>query len=341
MSRARIVVWSILLVALAGAIGYRLNSLRQPPPPPPVAVAFVTGGNEGYWKMTVNGAQAAARKNGVNLQLAMPAENENVEEQTALLAKLDPAKLDGIAVSPLDAEGQTELIDKLGEKTKIVTFDSDAPESKRLSYIGTSNFSAGRVCARLVNEALPQGGKVAVLLANLTKDNVRDRRGGFDERIADYADDVEAGATGPKFVVVEYLVDNGSAQKCAENIRDALAKHADLACFVGMNAAHGPVLVKTIGDAGKLGQITLITFDVEDETLDGIEAGHIYATVAQDPYNFGYESVKLLASLSRGDETRLPIVGKGSLSISAEPITKDNLAAFRQRLRSQSAQVDR
>jgi ribose transport system substrate-binding protein len=335
MSRPRTALWTILLVALAGAIGYRLNGLRQPPPPPPVVIAFVTGGNEGYWQMTANGAKAAARKEGVDLHLEMPAENENVDQQTELLSKLDSKKLDGVAVSPLDAEGQTELINKIGEQTKIVTFDSDAPDSKRLSYIGTSNFSAGRTCARLVTEALPNGGKVAVLLANLTKDNLRDRKGGFAERIAQYADDVEPGDNAPKFVVVDYLIDNGSAQKCAQNIRDEIAKHADLDCFVGMNAAHGPVLVKTLKDAGKLGRIKLVTFDVADETLDGIEQGQIFATVAQDPYQFGYEAVSLLAALSRGDEVGLPIVGKGSLSVSAEPINQSNLAEFRTRLKAQ------
>lgn len=334
MSKSRAVLWTILIVALAGAIGYRLNGLRQPPPPPPVVIAFVTGGNEGYWQMTANGAKAAAAKEGVDLRLEMPADNESVEQQTELLSKLDLKKLDGVAVSPLDAEGQTELINKLGEKTKIVTFDSDAPDSKRLSYIGTSNFSAGRTCARLVNEALPKGGKVAVLLANLTKDNLRDRKGGFDERIADYADDVEPGQSAPKFVVVDYLIDNGNTQKCVQNIRDALAKHADLACFVGMNAAHGPVLLKTLKEAGKIGQIKLITFDVEDETLHGIEQGHIFATVAQDPYQFGYETVKTLAAMSRGDETGVPIVGRGSLSVSAEPIYQKNLSDFRTRLKS-------
>ena len=336
MSRSRVALWSVLLVALAGAIGYRLSELRQPPPPPPVTIAFVTGGDAGYWTMTVNGAQAAARNDRVDLKLQMPADNESVEQQNELLTKLDLAKLDGVAISPLDAEGQTELINKIGEKTKVVTFDSDAPDSKRLSYIGTSNFSAGRTCARLVNEALPQGGKVAVLLANLTKDNLRDRKSGFEERIAQYADDVEPGAA-PKYVVVDYLLDNGSPEKCVANIRDTLSKHADLACFVGMNATHGPLLVKTLDEAGKLGQIKLVTFDVADETLEGIESGHIYATVAQDPYQFGYKAVSVLASLARGDETGLPIVGKGSLSVSAEPVNQSNLAEFRTRLKAQQA----
>src|SRR5262245_47819125 len=126
MTRPRVVLWTILLIALAATIGYRLNALRQPPPPPQVTVAFVMGGSGEYWQMAANGARAAADKNGVVLQVATPADNESVEQQTEILLKLDPAKLDGVAVSPLDAAGQTSLIDKMSEKSKVVTFDSDA-----------------------------------------------------------------------------------------------------------------------------------------------------------------------------------------------------------------------
>jgi ribose transport system substrate-binding protein len=104
-----------------------------------------------------------------------------------------------------------------------------------------------------------------------------------------------------------------------------------------MNAQHGRVLVKTLGELGKLDQVKLITFDVADETLAGVEAGHIYATLAQDPYQFGYDAVQTLAAMAQGDETGVPIVGRGSLYVSAEPIKKDNLADFRERIKKREA----
>ena len=109
---------------------------------------------------------------------------------------------------------------------------------------------------------------------------------------------------------------------------------ADLACFVGMNARHGPVLLKVLGELNKLGQIKLVTFDAADETLNGIEAGHIYATIAQDPYNFGFEAVKTLSELCHGHGTDLPIVGKGSNFVGAEAIRQENLEKFRGLLRA-------
>jgi ribose transport system substrate-binding protein len=101
-----------------------------------------------------------------------------------------------------------------------------------------------------------------------------------------------------------------------------------------MNARHGPILLTVLEELGKLGQIKLVTFDYGDETLDGIEAGHIYATIAQDPYMYGYEAVATLAHLCRGDETSVPIVGKGSTYVGAEPISRESIDAFRARLKA-------
>jgi ribose transport system substrate-binding protein len=258
------------------------------------------------------------------------------------LGEIDTDKdLVGVAVSPIDAERQTPLINQMIRRDKkVVTFDSDAPLSDRQSYIGTNNFGAGNTCAILVREALPEGGKIALLLANLTKQNMLDRKEGFEQRLAEFGegDDAER----PQFEIVAELVDDGDAEKCRENIRQALGEHPDLTCFVGMTARHGPILLDVLKELDKLGQIKLITFDDDDETLAGIEAGHIYATVAQDPYKYGYEAVSTLASLCRGDESGLPVVGRGSIFVDAEPIRQDNLDDFRARLkaRQEPAEVE-
>ena len=104
-----------------------------------------------------------------------------------------------------------------------------------------------------------------------------------------------------------------------------------------MNAAHGRFLIKTLGELGKLDKIKLVTFDVADETLAGVEAGHIYATLAQDPYQFGYDAVQTLAVIAHGDETGVPIVGRGSLYVTAEPVKRDNLKDFRDRMKKRES----
>ena len=166
-----------------------------------------------------------------------------------------------------------------------------------------------------------------------------DRKLGFAEALGRGDDDAETleedpavDRPAPHLEVVGYLIDDGRNAKCEQLIRDTLTQHPDLACFVGMNARHGPILLKVLGEEGKLGAIKLITFDEAAETLDGIEQGFVHATVAQDPYQYGYEAVRMLASLSRNAGRSIPIVGKGSLHVPTEAIHKEQLSTFRARL---------
>lgn len=332
-------LWVLGVVAIVGALGYRAVVFREPAKAPPARVLFVSGGEGPYWQSAIAGAKAAAESNNVKLTVETVTKTEDLDEQMAILRDLDPTKVDGLAISPIDPERQTHQLNDIARQVKLVTYDSDAPLSERHNHVGTSNFSAGRVCARLVSEAIPNGGKIAVILANSTKANMIERKSGFAERIAQYSDDTEEGAE-PKYTVVGYYEDNGNDEKCAQIVGDLVTKEPDLACILALNARHGPLLIKELQALEKLDQIKLVTFDASEETLKGIEEGQIFATIAQDPYNYGFEAVSMLVKLCQGEETNMPIVGRGSVYVGAEAIKKENLAAFRKRLeaRQQSAE---
>jgi ribose transport system substrate-binding protein len=91
-------------------------------------------------------------------------------------------------------------------------------------------------------------------------------------------------------------------------------------------------MLSVLKEAGKLEKIKLITFDDEEATLRGVEDGYVFATIAQDPYKYGYEAVNTLASLCRGGGNSLPVVGSGSVYIGADAIRGDNLQDYRSRL---------
>ena len=75
-----------------------------------------------------------------------------------------------------------------------------------------------------------------------------------------------------------------------------------------------------------IGKKKVLAFDNMDETLQDIVDGTIYATVVQDPYNFGYKSMQLLAALKKGDKSMVP--ADGIISIPERVINKDNVKAF-------------
>lgn len=330
MSQKHNWLWALAAVAILGAIYYRVQATRQPAMDP-VGVTIVTGGSGPYWQLVEGGARDAADEFKIELTVLHPEAEENVQQQSDLLKKIDANAVDGVAVSPLDAKAQTPLIDEIAKGANVVTIDSDAPDSDRMSYIGTVNVQAGRLAADLVRQAVPEGGKVVLVYANLTKSNLQDRQAGFKERI-------NAGQNGdngnaPAYDVVAELIDEGDVDRCRELVAEAIANHEDLACIVGMNAKHGPVLAEVVKDQGKVGKIAIVAFDEQEGTLQGIEEDVIYGAVVQDPYRYGYDAVRLLAMYARGGANSLPLAGSYStLGVAPGTVKKESLEEFRQEL---------
>lgn len=108
-----------------------------------------------------------------------------------------------------------------------------------------------------------------------------------------------------------------------------------MSCSVGMNAQHGPRILKVLKEKEKLGKIKVVAFDELEGTLAGVESGDIYATVTQDPYQYGYQSVKTLAELTKASEIQRPLPGASSVtSISTRTLRKDDVSEFRKHLES-------
>lgn len=145
-------------------------------------IAYVTNGVDPFWDIAAKGAKDAAAKFDANLTVIFP---QDGGDQKAKIEDLIVKGIDGVAVSPIDAANQTPSINDWAAKTKVITQDSDAPNSNRLMYIGVDNYEAGRLCGKLVKEAVPEGGKVAIFVGRLEQDNARLRRQGVIDELLD------------------------------------------------------------------------------------------------------------------------------------------------------------
>jgi ribose transport system substrate-binding protein len=323
MSR-RAFLWGVLLLVFVGVILYRQSVYRTEPKPSNTRIMLITGGTGPFWQMAINGAKSAAKQHDARLEVVVPEQEEGVEEQTKLLLDVDETKVDGVAISPLDAETQTHPINALVRNVNVVTYDADAPLSERQYYIGTSNFLAGQLVGELIAEALPEGGPVILLYANMTKNNMIERAEGFQNFLDSHSD--------TPIKVVETLIDEGKSDVCKANIRKAVSDHSDLAGIVGMNAHHGPIILEVLKEDSLLGKIKVAAFDEDEQTLSGVAEGHIHGTVVQDPYMYGYESVRKLVELHSGGAELVPIIGKGVVNIQCGVVRKDDVDNFRKKL---------
>jgi ribose transport system substrate-binding protein len=224
-------------------------------------------------------------------------------------------------------------LNEIGKKTNFITHDSDAPQTNRLAYIGMSNYEAGLTCGKLVKEAIPDGGNVIIFVGRLDQLNARQRRQGVIDELLGRTpdpkrfDSPDVGVLrGDKYTILDTRTDNFDTAQAKAGVEDAIVKYPELHCMVGLFAYNPPAMLEALKGSNKIGKIKVVGFDEADGTLQAILDGHCTGTVVQNPYMYGYESVRMLAALARGDKTVLP--KDGFLNIRERVLRKDNVQEF-------------
>jgi ribose transport system substrate-binding protein len=298
-----------------------------------IKLAYVTNGIDPFWNNAAAGVRTAEKEFGVKCEVMMPP--KGIVDQKRMIETALAQGMDGIAISPIDARNQTAFINEVGARVPVITHDSDAPESKRLCFVGMDNYKAGRAAGRMVKGALPDGGKVMIFVGRLEQLNAQQRRQGVIDELLDRPvqalDSIEydppgRALTGPKYAILGTRTDNFDYPRAKANAEDAMNAHPDLACMVGLFAYNTPNCLQAVKEAGKLGQIKLVSFDEQDAVLQGIKDGHVFGTVSQQPYLYGYHAVRILAGLVRGDQSVLPPQGFHEVEI--VEVVQENVQKF-------------
>jgi ribose transport system substrate-binding protein len=282
-------------------------------------LAFVTNNASDYWTVARKGVEKADEElANVSVEVKLPGQGTAAEQSdlvNALLAK----GVDGIAISPVDPANQTDILNKAADQALVFTQDSDAPKSKRTCYIGTDNVAAGRQAGDLVKKALPKGGDIMVFVGKKDAQNAADRYKGLQEALK-----------GSNVKILDIRTDETDRAKAKSNVQDALTKYPNLAGCVGLWSYNGPAIVSAVKGANKAGKVQIVAFDEEDDTLAGVKAGAIYATVVQQPYEFGYQSIINMNKFLNDDKSVVP--ASKQIFVPTKAITKENVDEFKTNL---------
>jgi ribose transport system substrate-binding protein len=282
-------------------------------------LAFVTNNASDFWVIARKGTEKAAREiPNIEVEFKIPADGTAAEQQR-LVDDLLSRGIHGIAISPVDPANQTQMLNRVAAQTLVVTQDSDAPNSNRECYVGTDNVAAGRQAGDLLKEALPQGGKIMVFVGMLDAANAQQRYQGLKESLA-----------GSNITIIDVRTDNTDRVRAKANASDTLVNNPDIAGMVGLWSYNGPAILSAVKEANKVDKVKIIAFDEEDPTLSGIKEGAIYATVVQQPFEFGYKSMQLMAQILSGDRSQVPATKQ--IFVPTKAIKKDNVDAFTQEI---------
>jgi ribose transport system substrate-binding protein len=138
--------------------------------------------------------------------------------------------------------------------------------------------------------------------------------------------------TAGKYVILETMTDATDRTKAKQNAEAALTKYPDLAAFAGLWSYNTPQILEALKSRQKLGKVKIFAFDEEEPTLDAIAAGHCEGTVVQQPYEFGYQSMKMLTQAAAGQE--IATTPDKVMPVPAKIITAEQLTDFRTQLKT-------
>lgn len=279
------------------------------------SLAFVVNAASDFWKLAEAGVNAAqAELPDYDLQFRYPAQG-TAALQNALMDDLVSAGTDAVMISSVDPKTSIDAFNRIAAQVPLFTTDSDAPDSDRIAYLGSSNTLAGVQAGEIAVEALPDGGKCMGFVGFLGADNAIERIAGFRQAVE-----------GSGIELVDVRGDDVDFARARSNVDDVLAADPSINCMVGFYSYNPPKIYEALQAAGQLGNITVIAFDEDPITLGAVREGTFAGTVVQDPYQWGYQGMHLMADYLEGDTSGVP--DDGLIIVPTKIITTENVDAF-------------
>ncbi|MBN2323981.1 MAG: substrate-binding domain-containing protein [Spirochaetes bacterium] len=241
---------------------------------------------------TKAGAEVAAEELGIKLIYTGPVADES-SEAARIVEDLINRGVDGIAVSVSNAESMTPIIKQAYDKNiPVITWDSDAPTSKRSIYYGSPNFEIGQLVAEHLAKALGGKGKVAIFQVLIGHPNLDERYEGMVATFKKY----------PNIQIVQRFTTTAIEIVLAvDAVESYIAAHPEvngLATTTGFPWWGNLGSMPSVVDRVKKGTLKCVGVDPLPAALDYVEAGVLTACIGQRFYEMGYGGVRLLASLA-------------------------------------------
>ena len=237
----------------------------------------------------------------------------DVAEQNSILEKAAATRPDGIAVDPLDAVGNKQVLDEIRKQgINVIVFDSPSPEGSGLTSVGNDFYLQGVIAAERLAKLLNYKGKVAIMKGVPTAPNHQVR----------YEAQVATLKKYPGITIIDGGIDNDDIQTAQQQAAAVLASNPDLNGYLMCDAA-GPIgIAAAIKEAGKQGKVIAVGMDSLKPILEAVKEGTLESSSATKPRMQGAMSVLMLWQATLG--VKLP----EKVDTGIDVITKENVDEF-------------
>jgi ribose transport system substrate-binding protein len=266
------------------------------------------------------GAERQAKELGdVQILWNAPASADQLK-QKEILESFITQRVDGIAISVLSGDFLNETIARaIDAGIPVVTWDSDAPNSKRIAFYGVDDRASGQILGEQTVKLLGGKGKVA-LITSMGATNLQNRLEGAKEALA----------KAPGIQVVETYDIQEDPIRCAEIIATGSRRYPDLAAWVSVGG--WPVFTRNALAAVDPSKTKVISFDTIDPALDLLREGKVQVLLGQKYFGWGSESVKLLRDIKNGKRPASTVIDSG-----VDVVTKDNVEQYAEQWKRMAA----
>lgn len=297
---ARLVQGAVALVTLLLVVASTAgcSSSSSPASTEPRYIVLMNG-NSPFWDAVGHGLKKAGADLKVNAVLetndATP--KGQIDKLRQFTTQSDIA---GVAISVTDAANPAiadELRKLRAKGVAVITLDSDLDRAQfgdaRAAFVGTDNLAGGRALGITAKNLRPDGGAFVQFVGRTGAQNAIERMDGF-----------VAGA-GDKFKQLDRMGDENDRSKARDNVRNALRNHPDLNVLVGIWSYNAPAIADIVKEMNVRDKTTVVVFDAEPLAIEEMAAGNIDAMVVQNPYEMGYQGVRLMKALKADDKATI------------------------------------
>jgi ribose transport system substrate-binding protein len=234
------------------------------------------------------GAEAAAKelsaKHNVPVEIVwLTPPNEDGQVQAQRIAQAVNEGAQAVLISCSDAGKVTGAInDAVARGVAVMTFDSDAPDSKRFAFYGVDDVKTGAMVMDELAKQMGEKGSIAILAGNQNAPNLRKRVDGVKQAIAKY----------PNMKVVDTFYHVETPQDAAAEVirvQNAYPQIQGWAMIGGW-----PLFTQTLLTDLDPKKVKIVAVDGLPAELAYVDKGLAPVLLAQPTYLWGYESVKLI-----------------------------------------------
>ena len=308
MSRARIVAATVITAALVTACGGSSSTpasgakqrLRFAVIPKSLDIPVFN-----YAKI---GAEREAKELGdVDILWNAPDTADQLKQKEILESAITQ-KVDGIAISCTNGDFLTDTINKAVDAgIPVVTWDSDAPKSKRAAFYGVDDFESGRIMGNETIRLLNGQGKIAII-TSAGATNLQRRLDGMKDALA----------KAPGIQIVETYDIHEDSIRTVELIAAGTKRYPDLSAW--LSTGGWPVFTRNATEPVDPAKTKFISFDTIQPALDLLREGKVTVLLGQKYFGWGSEPVKILYDMKHGKNPPSPVIDSG-----VDVVTKDTV----------------